>query len=228
MLKPWQCISLWFPQMNSSWSVIQFMQLLWIRGEGPLVSEVRYHPHKKIQVIRVAFEDQAMYARTSFRGAKTCKIGKKKGVFLVILTNFGKNMMDKLRNKKNACKNENLGSYFHTSKYMFRVCFESPFTRMISSLKYKCPPPPWISTDLPQFALMAWLDLLRGWYPAWNTSAPPPWISTDLPQFALMAWLDLQIISLIKFWKSIFFQVSSQWLPKVTWFLDVTSLRNCF
>ena len=35
-----------------------------------------------------------MYARTSFRGAKTCKI-RKKGVFLVILTNFGKDMMDK-------------------------------------------------------------------------------------------------------------------------------------
>ena len=35
-----------------------------------------------------------MYAHTSFRGAKTCKIGKT-GVFLVILTNFGKNMMEK-------------------------------------------------------------------------------------------------------------------------------------
>ena len=35
-----------------------------------------------------------MYAHTSFRGAKTCKIGKK-GMFLVILTNFGKDMMHK-------------------------------------------------------------------------------------------------------------------------------------
>ena len=34
-----------------------------------------------------------MYARTSFRGVKTCKIGKK-GMFLAILTNFGKDMMD--------------------------------------------------------------------------------------------------------------------------------------
>ena len=51
---------------------------------------------KKIHVIRVVFQDQAMYARTSFRGAKTCKIGKK-GMFLVILTNFGKDMTDKLR-----------------------------------------------------------------------------------------------------------------------------------
>ena len=36
----------------------------------------------KIHVIRVVFQDQALYARTSFRGAKTCKTGKK-GVFLV-------------------------------------------------------------------------------------------------------------------------------------------------
>ena len=37
-----------------------------------------------------------MYARTSFRGAKTCKIGKK-GMFLVILTNLGNDMTHKLR-----------------------------------------------------------------------------------------------------------------------------------
>ena len=43
--------------------------------------------------------------------------------------------------KKNACKNAYLGSIFTPEKYVFRVCFESPFTRMISSLKYKCPPP---------------------------------------------------------------------------------------
>ena len=42
--------------------------------------------------------------------------------------------------KKNACKNAYLGSIFTPEKYVFRVCFESPFTRMISSLKYKCPP----------------------------------------------------------------------------------------
>ena len=32
-----------------------------------------------------------------------------------------------------------LGSIFIPEKYMFRVCFKSPFTRMISSLKYKVP-----------------------------------------------------------------------------------------
>ena len=30
-------------------------------GGGALVFEVGYHPHKKIQVIRVVFQDQAMY-----------------------------------------------------------------------------------------------------------------------------------------------------------------------
>ena len=72
-----------------------------------------------------------MYVRTSFRGAKTCKIGKK-GVFLVILTNFGKDMTDKLR--KMHAKNVYLGSIFVSEKYVFRVCFESNFMRMISSL----------------------------------------------------------------------------------------------
>ena len=42
--------------------------------------------------------------------------------------------------EKNACKNAYLGSIFIPEKYVFRVCFESPFTRMISSLKYKWPP----------------------------------------------------------------------------------------
>ena len=45
--------------------------------------KVGYQARPKIHVIRVVFQDQALYARTSFRGAKTCKIGKK-GVFLVI------------------------------------------------------------------------------------------------------------------------------------------------
>ena len=79
-----------------------------------------------------------MYVRTSFRGAKTCKI-RKKGVFLVKLANFGKDMTDKLR--KTHAKHV-FRVFFHAQKICVRVCFESPFTRMISSLKYKCPPPP--------------------------------------------------------------------------------------
>ena len=77
-----------------------------------------------------------MYARTSFRGAKTCRIGKK-GVFLVIETNFGKDMTNKLRKMHAKCA--------------FRVFF--------LYLKNMC--------------LKCVLKVhLRGWYPAWNTSAP--------------------------------------------------------
>ena len=63
------------------------------RGRGALVFEVGYHLCKKLGLF---FQDQAVYVRTLFRGAKTCKIGKK-GVFLVIVTNFGKDMTSKLR-----------------------------------------------------------------------------------------------------------------------------------
>ena len=42
-----------------------------------------YQARPKIHIIRVVFQDQALYTCTSCRGAKTCKIGKK-GVFLVI------------------------------------------------------------------------------------------------------------------------------------------------
>ena len=44
-----------------------------------------------------------MYARISFRGAQTYKIGKKSRVFLVIVTNFGKGHDGQI--KKNAWKN---------------------------------------------------------------------------------------------------------------------------
>ena len=126
-------------------------------GGGPLVFEVGYHPHKKIHVIRVAFQDQAMYAHTSFRGKKTCKIGIK-GMFLVILTNFGKDMEGQI--EKNACKNLYLGSISIPEKYMFRVCFESPFTRMISSLKYKCPHPQGCIQITHKWGLLTWIR----WY----------------------------------------------------------------
>ena len=47
--------------------------------------------------------------------------------------------LDTLKKKK-AIKNAYLGSIFIPEKCAFRVCFESTFTRMISSLKYKWPP----------------------------------------------------------------------------------------
>ena len=41
-------------------------------GGGPLVFQGGCHPRKKINIIRVVFQDQTMYARTSFRVSKTC------------------------------------------------------------------------------------------------------------------------------------------------------------
>ena len=79
-------------------------------GGGHLYLELDIILVKKFHVIRVFFRTmQAMYARTSFRGAKTCKIGKK-GCVLVILTNFWKEHGVQI--KKNACKNAYLGSIF--------------------------------------------------------------------------------------------------------------------
>ena len=53
------------------------------RGRGGTRMSRGYQARPKNHVIRVVFQDQAMYAYTSFRGEKTCKIGKN-CVFLVI------------------------------------------------------------------------------------------------------------------------------------------------
>ena len=73
----------------------------------------------------------------SFRDAKICKIGKK-DVFLVTLTNFGKDLTDTLR--KMHAKTHISGLFSYLKNMCFRVCFENPFMRMISSLKYRWPP----------------------------------------------------------------------------------------
>ena len=57
-------------------------------------------------MIRVVFQNQAMYLRTLFRGTKSCKFGGKKGVFLsfFFLFKFGKGHDGKMEEKtsKNA------------------------------------------------------------------------------------------------------------------------------
>ena len=50
-------------------------------GGGALECQGGYQARPKIHVIRVVFQVQALYARTAFKGAKTCKIGKKGCVF---------------------------------------------------------------------------------------------------------------------------------------------------
>ena len=70
------------------------------RGGGALECQGGYQAHPKIYVIRVVFQDQALYARTSFRGAKTCKIGKK-GACCSYL--HGQNCFDLYSHKLDQC-----------------------------------------------------------------------------------------------------------------------------
>ena len=104
---------------------------------GPLKCQGGYQAHPKIHLIRVVFQDQAMYVRTSFRGAKTCKIGKKGCVFGHI-DKFWKGHDRQI--KKNARKNTYLGSIFIPEKYVIRVLFVSPWTSLIPPLAIRVAP----------------------------------------------------------------------------------------
>ena len=97
-----------------------------------------YQARPKIHVIRAVFQDQALYARTSFRGAKTCKIGEK-GVFFCHIDKFWKGHDGQI--KKNACKNAYLGSIFIPEKYVIRVLFVCPWTSLIPPLAIRVAPP---------------------------------------------------------------------------------------
>ena len=108
------------------------------RGGGGTRMSKGYQAHPKIHVIRVVFQDQALYACTSFRGAKTCKIGKK-GVFFGHIDKFWKEHDRQI--KKNACKNAYLGSFFTPEKDVIRVLFESPWMSLIPPLAIQVPPP---------------------------------------------------------------------------------------
>ena len=96
-----------------------------------------YQARPKIHVIRVVFQDQALYARTSFRGAKTSKTGKKGCVFGHI-DKFCKEHDRQI--KKKACKNAYLGSFFIPEKYVIRVLFVSPWTSLIPPLAIRVAP----------------------------------------------------------------------------------------
>ena len=107
-------------------------------GGGHLYLKLDIILVKKNHVIRLVFQDQAMYVRTSFRGVKTGKMGG--GVFLAMVSNFGEDVTDTF--SKSTQKRVFIGSVFMPGKYVLCVCFKSPFTRMISSLKYTSAPPP--------------------------------------------------------------------------------------
>ena len=105
---------------------------------GALVFEVGYHPRKKKKIMYLGLFFRTIQCTCVHRlGVQKRPKLEKKGVFLAILTSLGKEMTDKLRKTHaKTC----IGFIFIPEKYVFRVCFESPFTRMISSLKYKWPP----------------------------------------------------------------------------------------
>ena len=69
------------------------------KTRGALLFEVGFHPRKRIHVIGVVFQDQAMYVRTSFRGAKSCK-NWGKWCFLVIFRILVPHWGKKLRKKE--------------------------------------------------------------------------------------------------------------------------------
>ena len=73
-----------------------------------------------------------MYARTSFRGAKLGKRYVFWSYWQILKRTWHTN------EEKRMQKCILVGANFIPEKYMF---FENHFTRMISSLKYKCPPP---------------------------------------------------------------------------------------
>ena len=104
-------------------------------GHSNVKGGIRRRP--KIHVIRVVLQDQALYAHTSFRGAKMCKIGKKGRVFGHI-DKFWKEHDRQI--KKYACKNAHLGSFFIPEKYVIRVLFVSPWTSLIPPLVIRRPP----------------------------------------------------------------------------------------
>ena len=95
-------------------------------GGGPLVFEVGYHPRKKIHIIRVVLQDQATNAaRISLRGVKIVQNWKKRVCFGHI-DKFWKGHDGQV--KKNASKNEYLGSIFtHVWKISVKGVFWKSF-----------------------------------------------------------------------------------------------------
>ena len=85
-------------------------------------------PWQSETCFRMAHISEWHATRTSLRGVKACKIGKNSCVFgrsdKVWKGHDGQNNYN-----KNACKNA-WRSIFIPEKYVFRGCFESPFTRI--------------------------------------------------------------------------------------------------
>ena len=92
-------------------------------------------------VIGVVFQDQTMHSCTSFKGAKHATLRGERGVFLALFTNIGYSKHDGQIKKEPEKKNMYFGFVYPPGKYMLRVCYESLFRRMRSTLKCKSLPP---------------------------------------------------------------------------------------
>ena len=100
------------------------------RGGGPLVFEVGYHPREKkkknTHVIIGSFFRPRLCMRVHRLGVQKCaKLGK--GCVFGHSDKFWKGHDGQIN--KDACTNACLGSTFKPEKYVFKVCFESPFTK---------------------------------------------------------------------------------------------------
>ena len=128
------------PNTNIKWSVAKDWSShgqVYRAPGGTLKFQGGYQARPKIHVIRVVFQNQALYTRTSLRDTKTCKIGKKGCVF----GHIDKFWKEHDRQIKNACKNVYLGSIFIPEKYVIRVLFVSPWTSLINPLAIWVAPP---------------------------------------------------------------------------------------
>ena len=76
-------------------------------GGGGTSGKKKKKKKKTLHVIRVVLQDQAMYARTSFRGAKSCKIEEKK--------------KKKERKKRKRKKKVRKGVFGHIDKFLERT-----------------------------------------------------------------------------------------------------------
>ena len=85
----------------------------------------------KIHVIRVVFRTRQCTRVHCLGVQKRAELEKR--VCFCHIDKFWKEHDEQIRKK--ACKMHIYGLIFMPEKYVFRVCFENPFTRMISSLK---------------------------------------------------------------------------------------------
>ena len=126
------------PIIPISANVSQYQSSAIVKETG-LLTNHKHGKHMYEHVIRVVFKNRQCTHIYIVLGVQTCPKFTKKVVISVMVTNVERKMT---KNYERAFKNIYLGLFFMPGNHVFWICFESHFTRMISSLKYKCSPPP--------------------------------------------------------------------------------------